>query len=571
MIFRTILFCLALVSALPVSAIPTAKCSAPALRTLAAQGDAAAMARLGWHYYYGEGVPKDAAEAVKWFTAAAEKHEPSGMLGLGLCLEEGKGTAKDEARALVLYRQAGASEALALHRQAAMLLDGRGAARDPAAVQALVDAGLARGEMANMLRLAAALLGSNRVADAEPLVQRVMRHPASAGARADPAFIRAVGYVGEAYRDVSRFHEAQSWLQAQIALLRKLPVQDGVAMSEALQELELTDALKRQYAMLVDFFAQANNRRGLTFDKQGGELADHYAWVAAAFELGDFFSEAEHYRRLAMKLNEEAGRLDTVRVVDNLASLGSVLYGLGRYEEAAAVLVQAADRMGAVRSDESRVQWHVLSELGTVQLTLGRLDAAEASYRKLLVLSESHRGFGTNRMRGAALQGLGEVYVRLRRYEEAHALLQDALAIQVEVPKRLRYGAASTMLAIGKLFMETGNFRQAEGYLARALTTMIDIPSSAGWNAAEVLHAMGSNYAKQGDHALAISHFERALCMRLLVRRKHHLTRESGTALVAAYRSLGKETIAQELEMRLEDAMKEVEPHATTEAAQVRS
>lgn len=571
MILRSTLLCLALVSAVPASAIPTVSRSAPSLRTLAEQGDPGAMARLGWHYYHGEGLSKDMAEAVKWFRAAAELNDRSGMFGLGVCLEEGKGIVKDEAQALSLYREAGVTQPLALYRQAAMLLDGRGTARDPGAVQALVDAGLARGEAANMLRLAAALLGSNRVADAEPLVQRVMRHPASAGARADPAFIRAVGYVGEAYRDVSRFHEAQSWLQAQIALLRKLPVQDGVAMSEALQELELTDALMRQYAMLVDFFAQANKRLSLTFDKQGGELADHYAWVAAAFELGDFFSEAEHYRRLAMKLNEEAGRLDTVRAVDNLASLGSVLYGLGRYEEAAAVLAQAADRMGAVRSEENRVQWHVLSELGTVQLTLGRLDAAEASYRKLLALSENHRGFGTNRMRGAALQGLGKVYVRLRRYEEAHAMLQQALAIQVEVPKRLRYGAASTMLAIGKLFMETENFRQAEGYLARALTTMVDIPSSAGWNAAEVLHAMGSNYAKQGDHGLAASHFERALHMRLLVRRNHHLTRESGAALVAAYRSLGKENIAQELEMRLEGAAKNPEQEAVAGASQARS
>ena len=169
-------------------------------------------------------------------------------------------------------------------------------------------------------------------------------------------------------------------------------------------------------------------------------------------------------------------------------------------------------------------------------------------------------------MRGSALQGLDEVYLRLRRYEEAQDLLQQALRIQEDVPKRLRYPAAYTMLVIGKLFMETGNYRQAEGYLARALDIALDIPASAGWQAAEILHAMGSNYAKQCDHGMAASHFERALYMRFLVRGNHHLTRESGAELVAAYLSLGEEVLARELAVRLEDAAKGAGREATLEA-----
>ena len=40
-------------------------------RPLAEQGDAAAQAALGVIYHYGQGVPQDYAEAVRWYRKAA--------------------------------------------------------------------------------------------------------------------------------------------------------------------------------------------------------------------------------------------------------------------------------------------------------------------------------------------------------------------------------------------------------------------------------------------------------------------------------------------------------------------
>ncbi len=39
----------------------------------AEMGDALSQTSLGFKYLYGEGVPKDAAEAMKWFRKAAEQ------------------------------------------------------------------------------------------------------------------------------------------------------------------------------------------------------------------------------------------------------------------------------------------------------------------------------------------------------------------------------------------------------------------------------------------------------------------------------------------------------------------
>ncbi len=42
-------------------------------KQLAEQGDADAQYYLGWQYEYGQGVKEDYAEAVRWYTKAAEQ------------------------------------------------------------------------------------------------------------------------------------------------------------------------------------------------------------------------------------------------------------------------------------------------------------------------------------------------------------------------------------------------------------------------------------------------------------------------------------------------------------------
>lgn len=80
------------------------------IRTAAEEeGDGAARARntLGVWYEKGRhGLPKDPAEAVRWYTAAAEAGEPLAMHNLGDCHRDGVGVPQDEARAVEWYNRA---------------------------------------------------------------------------------------------------------------------------------------------------------------------------------------------------------------------------------------------------------------------------------------------------------------------------------------------------------------------------------------------------------------------------------------------------------------------------------
>ena len=56
-----------------------------AFRPLAEQADARAQYNLGLMYWYGDGVPSDNSEAIKWFRRAAEQGLPQHKTVWALC------------------------------------------------------------------------------------------------------------------------------------------------------------------------------------------------------------------------------------------------------------------------------------------------------------------------------------------------------------------------------------------------------------------------------------------------------------------------------------------------------
>ncbi len=61
----------------------------------AEDGDVDAQYDLGIRYYSGDGVDKDHAKAVKWFTMAAEQDDAQAQFNLGIMFGRGEGAGKD--------------------------------------------------------------------------------------------------------------------------------------------------------------------------------------------------------------------------------------------------------------------------------------------------------------------------------------------------------------------------------------------------------------------------------------------------------------------------------------------
>jgi putative methionine-R-sulfoxide reductase with GAF domain len=69
------------------------------MRRLAQQGDPAAQFALGAHYVTGEGVPQDYAQAVHWFSLAAEHNHAIAQSTLGAYYDIGRGVPQDFSKA----------------------------------------------------------------------------------------------------------------------------------------------------------------------------------------------------------------------------------------------------------------------------------------------------------------------------------------------------------------------------------------------------------------------------------------------------------------------------------------
>jgi len=79
------------------------------LLPLAEQGDPRAQTTLGLLYYRGsKDVPRNEAEAAKWFRVAAEHGDATAQFNLGVMYERGSGVTKDPVEAARLYGLAAA-------------------------------------------------------------------------------------------------------------------------------------------------------------------------------------------------------------------------------------------------------------------------------------------------------------------------------------------------------------------------------------------------------------------------------------------------------------------------------
>jgi uncharacterized protein len=78
------------------------------IRALAEQGDATAQLNLGVRYDFGEGVPEDDAEAVKWYRKAAEQGDAKAQFNLGFRYANGEGVPEDDVTAYMWVNLASA-------------------------------------------------------------------------------------------------------------------------------------------------------------------------------------------------------------------------------------------------------------------------------------------------------------------------------------------------------------------------------------------------------------------------------------------------------------------------------
>ena len=123
------------------------------LIALAKQGDATAQSDLGTAYSNGRSLPRDYAEAFKWYRLAAEQGLAAAQFNLGVMYANSRGVPQDHAEAARWYRLAAAQGvAKAHHSLGVMYANGQGVPQDYMRAHMWLNLGAANGNRDNRLK-----------------------------------------------------------------------------------------------------------------------------------------------------------------------------------------------------------------------------------------------------------------------------------------------------------------------------------------------------------------------------------------------------------------------------------
>jgi TPR repeat protein len=116
------------------------------LRTLAAQGDAAAQVFLGLLYEEGRGVPQDYVQARQWYQKAAAQGDAMAQIRLDRLYKEGRGVPQDYVQARQWYQKAAAQgDGAAQFQLGALYAFGNGVPQNDAMAQQWSEKAAAQG------------------------------------------------------------------------------------------------------------------------------------------------------------------------------------------------------------------------------------------------------------------------------------------------------------------------------------------------------------------------------------------------------------------------------------------
>ena len=183
-------------------------------------------------------------------------------------------------------------------------------------------------------------------------------------------------------------------------------------------------------------------------------LAGRVLWRSG--DLPGALSEFETAGRLARKVSWPVGEAHSEQGVGIvLKQMGEPSQALSHYRRAVAIFRQAGDQRGEVAA---------LNNLGSAYLVLSRLPQAEEALAQAVPLAR----LGDQHVRTLVLGNLGEVRYRQGKFDQALAVLNEALSVVATAGSP--YARAMIMENMGLVRSETGQYPAAKAAFAEALT-----------------------------------------------------------------------------------------------------
>ncbi|MEZ0309748.1 MAG: tetratricopeptide repeat protein, partial [Ramlibacter sp.] len=192
----------------------------------------------------------------------------------------------------------------------------------------------------------------------------------------------------------------------------------------------------------------------------------------------------------------------------SLVRLGSALWNTKRYAEAEPYLLRAQALQEKTGATESPEMARILNLLGITYSGQQRFDLAAPLYARALAI---HQKNSNERSAAVVLQNVGEMYAKLKRFDEAEVAYRRSISIVA----RLQGGEHADVM---RYLLDLGDMYQTQGRLTDALQVYNRIEEVRfrklgpnHWQYAEALNRQGVIHAKQRRPATAEPLFSKAM------------------------------------------------------------
>jgi serine/threonine protein kinase/tetratricopeptide (TPR) repeat protein len=382
---------------------------------------------------------------------------------------------------------------------------------------------------------------------------------------------RLMQTMGEAYRSLGLYEQAQPMLEQALAVREEEVGQEDPGVAESLTHLGWLFNARGRYDDAEHLYRRALEMQQRLLPEGDPAIAETMAGLGSIYTEQGRFDEAEPLLVESLAMREQALDPDDPELVRGLGSLAHLYFEAGRHAEADSLFQRELDirerTLGAYHPDVALT----LANLGGVRWYRGMLDDADRFLRRaleirMMVLSPDHPDLAD------ALNSLGALAWTRGRFDEAAELYNDALRIYQRAlgPEHVDVGrvlnnlaetqwkmgeydeAEATFLRALRIKWKMGEYDEAEATFLRALRIKERVMEPGHPSLAVTLNGLANVYRDQGRWADAERRYRRALDIRSSqLGPEDPALRETLTDYARMLRNAGRPGEAEALEARL--------------------
>ena len=307
---------------------------------------------------------------------------------------------------------------------------------------------------------------------------------------------KALKRLGVLARHQGKLFHAISYYQDAFDVLRRCDDQNGIAqvltnLGIVYSELGRLQDARQYFKRALEIYTELDSETGISYTL--GNLGQLSLYLGDSHQALDYLSQS-----LVMK---QAGG-DVRGQANTLLNLGTAHKNLGDFQKAFTFYYQALEVYDRINDLPGKAA--VLGSIGSTYEELGDVEQAWQYQQQSFHFKTLS---GTPIQLSIALTNLASLAIKQKRFLEAEAYLQEALAISIEYDSIL--SQANIYGQFGLLSLAQSSFEQALKHFSHSLRLYEQIGSQKG--IIEAVAFLGQAYISQKLYQKALPYFERAL------------------------------------------------------------